>query len=288
MQEQKVAQVVKFREKVSPNTRNIWAAASPLTGNVIDVSFTFSEGSAGLLLADFSVGASKIVPREGFIALDGVTRTFPARHPIYEGEYMFVTFWNRDNVLPHLIEIEATVEGVGRAGLVTPWKVKEEYIPGIGIGHEDFSKPVMRTVVPKIYPKEQERVWGWSEATIPAGGTVTFLYWNTVTVPPAQPGVAAGVPNWEWVIRDSIAGADADTLFKMRTGVFKFIAGTIWITGEVRHQGYGGVDCRLTDGLRVLWDEVTPYGFWAEIVNVDTTAPHGIRHWINGTAIRVI
>jgi len=129
----------------------------------------------------------------------------------------------------------------------------------------------------------QERLWGWTEVAINANSEATLIYWNAEEVPEGQPGVATGIKDWIWLITDSVVTLDENSLVKVRHGVGKLIDGDIYITGEIRELGYGGITGKLGSGLHVWYDEETPYCWWVKIYNYNSV-PILCEHYLNGIA----
>lgn len=155
-------------------------------------------------------------------------------------------------------------------------------VVGKKAGRPDYSLEVERTAQPR-FTIEQERIWGWSETTIGAGETITWIVWNAPETPSGAAGDAIYKENTAWQVRDFLIDFDADTLVNARVGICWWDGSTIWVTGEVRGFGYQRADMRLTDGLTVHHsaDLNKPYGFFIQVTNPDT-ASKTVRMWVNG------
>jgi len=142
--------------------------------------------------------------------------------------------------------------------------------------------------ISKFRPSEilfpyQDRIWGYTEGTVPGSNSVTVLFWNAESVPEPHPGIAVGVKYWDWVVKGLKVSIDANNLIYVKAGVFTYYDGSIWVTAENRDQGYGSIEFDFKDGLRVYYDEDTPYGIFVVITN-QSTDDRTFTVYINGTA----
>jgi len=129
----------------------------------------------------------------------------------------------------------------------------------------------------------QDRLWGWTEFSIDPESSVLLIYWNTEEVPEGQPGVAVGKKDWILLITDSVITLDENSLILVRHGVGRLIEDTIYVTGEVREFGYGGIGGKLGSGLYVWYDEETPYCWWVIVYNYNSITITA-EHYLNGIA----
>jgi len=151
-----------------------------------------------------------------------------------------------------------------------------------GIGKPDYTtEPVGQ---PRFSVK-QDRLWGWLENLINPQGYATWIVWNAPQVPSGAPGESIYKPKTEWIIRDFVTEIDENSLMMVRAGVIWWDGNSVWVTGEVRGQGYQKVELKLSDGLVVHHsaDLSRPYGFFMQFYNPDNR-PKIIRAWINGFA----
>jgi len=142
--------------------------------------------------------------------------------------------------------------------------------------------------ISKFRPSEilfpyQDRVWAYAEDTVAGSGSATVLFWNAESVPEPHPGIAVGVKYWDWVVKGLKISIDANNLIYVEAGVFRFIHGVPWVTAENRDQGYGSVEFDFKDGLKVYYDEDTPYGVFVTITN-RSAEDRTFTVYMNGTA----
>ena len=142
--------------------------------------------------------------------------------------------------------------------------------------------------ISKFRPSEilfpyQDRVWAYAEDTVAGSSSVTILFWNAESVPAGESGLAACVEYCALIVKGLKVSIDANNLIHVRAGVFMYKDDTVWVTAENRDQGYGNVEFDFKDGLRVYYDEDTPYGIFVVITN-RSTDDRTFTVYMNGTA----
>lgn len=82
-----------------------------LYGKIKEITIHMPGGCNGLVGVAIWKGTKRIVPREGYIALDNVTQTFYTDIAVSEGEELTLEAFNLDRLNPHFINVTVTIIG---------------------------------------------------------------------------------------------------------------------------------------------------------------------------------
>ena len=84
---------------------------SPLTGRITSVTFHFPPGCNALVDVAFWKGGIQISPKQGFLALDDATPTYPMSEPVRGWDRLWILIRNTDAVNQHTPSVIVTIEG---------------------------------------------------------------------------------------------------------------------------------------------------------------------------------
>lgn len=85
---------------------------APFDGYIKQVTIHWPDGCNALVGVKVGHGTPQFCPRDGYLALNDATPTYPFNVKVKEGDTIWVEMRNTDGVNPHNITVTVSIEGV--------------------------------------------------------------------------------------------------------------------------------------------------------------------------------